>query len=102
MRRIMKKKLVGLGALTLAITACLGGVASAKAVHATAPFEEGNVSCGLNEPADVVIGSAKFKRSGNNVTLSVKLKKGKATTAYRVDVAGPGCTAPIFYEIIHF
>lgn len=86
------RKLLGVFALTLAIAATMGGVASAKTEHGTAPFQKGNNSCGTSQPADPVIGSAKFKRSGNKVTLSVKLTKGAANTAYSVDVVAGGCS----------
>jgi hypothetical protein len=96
------RRFLGVFALTLAIAACTGGLASAKTSHATAPVQQGNGTCGSNQPADLVMGSAKFKRSGNNVTLSVKLTKGAPNTAYYVDAVENRCSAVFGFEIMRF
>jgi hypothetical protein len=86
MRRSMKKKLVGVCVLMLAITACLGGVAFAQAGHTKANIQEGNNSCGANEPSLPVLGTVSFTRSGEIVTLKVKIKHGKPNTTYGVEL----------------
>jgi hypothetical protein len=77
-------------------------VASAKTVHATAPVQKGNGSCGANQPADPVIGSAKWKRSGNKVSLSVNLTNGRANTGYSVDVVENHCNSVVGLKLINF
>jgi len=92
----MKRKLIGACALTLAATVGTGGVAgAAKAVHAKAPIQKGNGSCGMNQPEDPVEGSVTFKRVGNVVTLTAKLTHGEPNRTYEIVLSYAGTCEPI-------
>lgn len=96
----MRTKLIAACVLTLAMTACLGGVASAKPSHAKAPIQQGNEFCGKNEPGLPTIGTVAFKRVGNVVTLKVLMKHGEPNKAYEILLYGnvPFCQGfgPVF------
>lgn len=96
----MKTKLVGACALALAVTACMAGVAFAKAATAKAPIQGGNISCGANQPSDPVLGTVSFKRVGNAVTVKAALKHGEANKTYKVQLAHGERAGPAFCQEI--
>jgi hypothetical protein len=87
----MLRKLTLLGAGALAVMALAAGVASAKAVKATANIQGGNFACGANIESDPVLGTVKFVRKENVVKLVVKLAKGEPETVYKVQLADGFC-----------
>lgn len=89
---MMRMKVAAACALTLAIAACFGGVASAMShAHAKAPIQEGVGDCGASHPQAKLIGTVVFKRVGNLVTLKVKMKHGEPNSEYQVKLYENGC-----------
>jgi hypothetical protein len=84
----MKMKVLVTCCLALALLAFTTGTAFAKSVKAKAPLQEGNGNCGANETGDPVLGSATFKRTGNAVTLKIKLKGGAPDETYEAELFG--------------
>ena len=87
----MKTRLGGLMAVAMISLLCTSGVASAKSLKAIAPFQEGNATCGLSEPFLPEIGTVKWKRTGNELTMKVKLTKGVPEKPYYATVLVNGC-----------
>lgn len=85
-----------LWAFTVIATICLmsmGGVASAKSVKASAPFQKGNGFCNVNEPGDPILGTVKLQRTGNTVKMTAKLTGASPDTRYSVSLFFPNIKA---------
>ena len=98
----MKARMGGIAAIAAIGLLCMAGVASAKSSKATAPVQLGNDFCNNNEPEDPVIGTIKFKRTGNEVVMKVVTdRRGTQYPVLRFAVRGPSCEfigTPILIE----
>jgi hypothetical protein len=82
--------------LVLAITGIAAlatpAAASAKALKATAEVQHENHNCGEPIENQPIIGSAKFTRQGNTLTVSYKAKGLEPRQTYAFMFFGDGCT----------
>ncbi len=91
----MKTRLVGFTAVAVFSLLCMGGVASArtKTYKAKAVIQKGDPFCNSTEPTPTVMGTVKFKRTGNTVTITVTLTHGAPNTSYYGELASSlSCT----------
>ncbi len=86
----MKMKIVSTCCLILAMVACATGTAFAKTARAKAPLQRGNGDSGANLTELPVSGTAWLKRTGNTVTVKVKMKHGLPNSTYEVQLFGNG------------
>jgi hypothetical protein len=91
----MTRKFIVACALSLPVALAGGGVAAAKSVHAKAPVQRGNGSCGMDQPGDQVEGFVTFKRVGNVVTMKAKLTHGEPNQTYEIVLSDAVSCVPI-------
>jgi hypothetical protein len=89
----MRIRFASVCALMVAILTCSGGAAHAFILSkAKANIEQGNVTCGENQPSDPVLGTVTFKAAGkvdpgeDNVLLTVTIKHGEPNSFYSVKI----------------
>lgn len=98
----MKTKLIAVFALTFAIAASTGGVASARASHAKANLKQGAHNCGAAEPTLPVVGIATLKRVGNVVTVKVVMKHGEPNATYQTQLFGNATFCEFLGTVFNF
>lgn len=92
----MKLKGIAVTAAAIASLVALGTGASAsasilKTYEAEAPIQYFNGSCGEDEPSAPVLGVAVLKRTGNKVTIGIRMQHAEPYTKYALTLWGGFC-----------